>query len=217
MCAPGRARGYVPGGSCAGGPVPVRKARVGHPGDTVTVTPTGLLVNGTPVPNSRPPPSDKQGGRSLDKLSAGRWSAQAGSGSNRPTGGTVSIASTSRGGEGPAKCAPIFTRLWDLSARIDDQHSRADPRLIGARGGGENSHVRKFRRSVAVLESCAPGAPPGGGGAPPPRGDHLGAGGGGSGCSFSALGEDGATRSLFRDASPQGHHSPTKGSSQEKG
>src|SRR6266851_977069 len=44
-----RARGYVPrGGACPGGVVPIGKPIVAMPGDTVTVTPTGMLVNGAP-------------------------------------------------------------------------------------------------------------------------------------------------------------------------
>lgn len=67
-----RARGYVPqGGSCAGGLVPVGKLVWAIPGDTVTVTPTGLLVNGTPVPNSRPLASDPKG-RPLPRPTVGR-------------------------------------------------------------------------------------------------------------------------------------------------
>jgi len=67
-----KARGYVPqGGSCAGGLVPVGKLVWAIPGDTVTVTPTGLLVNGTPVPNSRPLASDPKG-RPLPRPTVGR-------------------------------------------------------------------------------------------------------------------------------------------------
>ena len=79
VCLPGsvaefaKARGYVPqGGSCPGGLVPVGKRVWAIPGDTVTVTPTGLLVNGTPVPNSRPLDVDHRG-RPLPQLAVGRY------------------------------------------------------------------------------------------------------------------------------------------------
>jgi conjugative transfer signal peptidase TraF len=68
-----KARGYVPqGGVCPGGLVPVGKRICAVPGDTVTVTPNGLLVNGTPVPNSRPLPFDHKG-RPLPHLAAGQY------------------------------------------------------------------------------------------------------------------------------------------------
>lgn len=68
-----KARGYVPqGGSCRGGLVPVGKVVWALPRDTVTVTPTGLLVNGTPVPNSQPLFSDRKG-RPLPRLAVGRY------------------------------------------------------------------------------------------------------------------------------------------------
>jgi len=68
-----KARGYVPqGGSCPEGLVPVGKRVCALPGDTVTVTPTGLLVNGTPVPNSRPLGWDHEG-RPLPRLEVGRY------------------------------------------------------------------------------------------------------------------------------------------------
>jgi conjugative transfer signal peptidase TraF len=66
-------RGYVPrGGACPGGVVPVGKPVLAIPGDTVTVTPTGLLVNGAPVSNSRPLAADRKG-RPLPQLALGRY------------------------------------------------------------------------------------------------------------------------------------------------
>lgn len=66
-------RGYVPrGGGCPGGVLPVGKPIVAVAGDTVTVTPTGLLVNGRPVPNSQPLAADRQG-RPLPRLAVGRY------------------------------------------------------------------------------------------------------------------------------------------------
>src|SRR5881296_3871198 len=48
------ARGYVPrGGACPGGVLLIGKPVLAIAGDTVTVTPTGLLVNGAPVLNSQ--------------------------------------------------------------------------------------------------------------------------------------------------------------------
>ncbi len=68
-----RERGYVPrGGACPGGGVPVGKPVLAIPGDTVTVTPNGILVNGAPVPNSQPLASDRQG-RLLPRLAVGRY------------------------------------------------------------------------------------------------------------------------------------------------
>lgn len=68
-----KARGYVPrGGSCPGGLVPVGKVVWAVPGDTVTVTPTALLVNGTRVPNSQPLASDQRG-RLLPRPMVGRY------------------------------------------------------------------------------------------------------------------------------------------------
>ena len=68
-----RERGYVPrGGACPGGVVPVGKPVLAISGDTVTVTPTGLLVNGAPVPNSQALASDRKG-RPLPRLAVGRY------------------------------------------------------------------------------------------------------------------------------------------------
>jgi conjugative transfer signal peptidase TraF len=68
-----RARGYVPrGGPCPASAMPVGKKVLAVPGDTVTVTPGGLLVNGVPVPNSLPLPTDRNG-RALPQLAHGRY------------------------------------------------------------------------------------------------------------------------------------------------
>jgi conjugative transfer signal peptidase TraF len=57
-----RDRGYVPrGGSCPGGVMPVGKPVFAIPGDSVTVSPDGLLLNGRLAPNSRPLTVDRQG------------------------------------------------------------------------------------------------------------------------------------------------------------
>lgn len=63
-----RARGYVPrGGVCPGGLLPVGKPVIALPGDTVTVTATGLRVNGVGVPNSLALATDRRG-RPLPRL-----------------------------------------------------------------------------------------------------------------------------------------------------
>src|SRR5712691_3856800 len=68
-----RARGYVPhGGACPGGVVPIGKPVLAIAGDTVTVTRTGLLVNGTPVRSSQALTADRKG-RPLPRLAAGRY------------------------------------------------------------------------------------------------------------------------------------------------
>jgi conjugative transfer signal peptidase TraF len=68
-----RARGYVSsGGWCPGGVLPVGKPIGAIAGDTVTVTLAGLLVNGTPVPNSRPLAADRHG-RPLPRLASGPY------------------------------------------------------------------------------------------------------------------------------------------------
>jgi conjugative transfer signal peptidase TraF len=68
-----KVRGYVPqGGSCPDGLVPVGKRVFALPGDTVTVTPTGLFVDATRALNSRPLDVDHQG-RPLPRLAAGRY------------------------------------------------------------------------------------------------------------------------------------------------
>jgi len=68
-----RARGYVPrGGACPGGVVPVGKSILAVPGDTVTVTLMGLLVNSRQVRNSRPLAVDRKG-RPLPGLAISRY------------------------------------------------------------------------------------------------------------------------------------------------
>ena len=67
------ARGYVPrGGACPGSVVPIGKRVLAIAGDTVAVTPTGLKVNGVPVPNSRALAADRKG-RPLSGLAVGRY------------------------------------------------------------------------------------------------------------------------------------------------
>jgi len=73
-----RARGYVPrGGVCPGGVLPVGKPVLALPGDTVTVTRSGLLVNGVAVPNSVALATDQRG-RPLPGLAPGSHVVRAG-------------------------------------------------------------------------------------------------------------------------------------------
>ncbi len=54
-------RGYIGPGSCVGGMQPLLKILVGLPGDTVTVTLKGIVVNGQLLANTVRPKSDSQG------------------------------------------------------------------------------------------------------------------------------------------------------------
>lgn len=71
-------RGYVPrGGSCAGELVPLGKAVVALPGDTVQMTPTGLMVNNTLLTGSSPLERDSRG-RLLPRLPFGIYPVKSG-------------------------------------------------------------------------------------------------------------------------------------------
>jgi conjugative transfer signal peptidase TraF len=68
-----RRRGYVPeGGRCAGGILPIGKPVLASLGDTVAVTPAGLVVNRRAVPNSRALSRDRQG-RVLPRIPLGAY------------------------------------------------------------------------------------------------------------------------------------------------
>lgn len=68
-----RSRGYIPrGASCPGRTMPVGKPVFALPGDVVTVTDSGLLLNGRLAPNTRPLLSDSRG-RPLLRLPEGRY------------------------------------------------------------------------------------------------------------------------------------------------
>ena len=68
-----KARGFVPrGGSCPGGVMPVGKRVLATPGDTVTVTIGGLVLNGVSVLNSGALAADRKG-RPLPRLRLGRY------------------------------------------------------------------------------------------------------------------------------------------------
>ncbi len=71
-------RGYLrPGVGCPGGVIPIGKPVVAIAGDTVTVTPAGLLVNRMAVPNSPALVSDRKG-RPLPQLRAARYVVEPG-------------------------------------------------------------------------------------------------------------------------------------------
>lgn len=67
-----RARDYISAGSCADGNAPIGKRVAAFPGDTVTLTPRGLSVNGLALPNTRPLARDQQG-RPLAHLAYGQY------------------------------------------------------------------------------------------------------------------------------------------------
>lgn len=68
-----RLRGYVSrGGLCPHGTMPVGKPILALPGDTVTVTPTALVLNGRIVANSARLAADRNG-RSLPQLPYGEY------------------------------------------------------------------------------------------------------------------------------------------------
>ena len=56
-----RSRGYVPSGKCSGDYAPLFKTVVAVPGDRVTISATGLSVNGTHIINSAPLTKDRKG------------------------------------------------------------------------------------------------------------------------------------------------------------
>lgn len=75
----GRARGYLGAGSCPAGSAEVLKRVAALPGDTVTVSAAGLLVDGRPLP----------GTARLDRDTAGRPIPRVPAGSYRVAPGTV--------------------------------------------------------------------------------------------------------------------------------
>lgn len=66
------ARGYLTSGRCPGGTAPVGKVVLAAAGDTVCLRPSGIVVNGRAVPNSRPLPRDASG-RSLTPVRSGLY------------------------------------------------------------------------------------------------------------------------------------------------
>jgi conjugative transfer signal peptidase TraF len=63
----GRARGYIPSGTCGDGGAPVGKPIVAMQGDTVQVLDRGVVVNGTLLSHSAPLERDSDG-RPLPRL-----------------------------------------------------------------------------------------------------------------------------------------------------
>jgi len=72
-----RARGYLLQGSCPGGVEPIGKVVLGIERDTIRFMPAGLMVNGRPVPNSRPRLHDSRG-RPLAPIGYGTYVLQEG-------------------------------------------------------------------------------------------------------------------------------------------
>ena len=58
---PARRRGYVSGGECPGRTTPMLKTIAAIPGDIVTVSSSGMAVNGHVLPHSRPLTRDEKG------------------------------------------------------------------------------------------------------------------------------------------------------------
>jgi conjugative transfer signal peptidase TraF len=67
-----RDRGYLWKGNCPGGVAPLGKAVLALPGDTVTVGPGGLYLNGLLVPRTRPVARDSRG-RAVAHYPFGRY------------------------------------------------------------------------------------------------------------------------------------------------
>ena len=72
-----REREYISAGSCADGNAPIGKRIVATVGDTVRVTPGGLVVNGDRLVNTAPLPRD-HAGRLLPHVQPGRYVVDAG-------------------------------------------------------------------------------------------------------------------------------------------
>ena len=66
----GAARGYIPAGRCPGGYEPLVKPIAAMAGDVVAVSPSGVTVNGQPVPGTAPLARDSAG-RPLPAVPAG--------------------------------------------------------------------------------------------------------------------------------------------------
>jgi conjugative transfer signal peptidase TraF len=71
------ARGYRHAGSCRDGGSPLLKPIIAHAGDTVSVSPDGVAVNGRLLPNSGPRKTDTAG-RPLSPWPFGTYSVVAG-------------------------------------------------------------------------------------------------------------------------------------------
>lgn len=73
-----RRRGYRTAGSCADGATPLMKPIVAQAGDIVELSPEGISVNGTTVPNTQPLTYDSTG-RPLTPWTFGRFTVSPGS------------------------------------------------------------------------------------------------------------------------------------------
>jgi conjugative transfer signal peptidase TraF len=71
-------RQYLQPGPCPGNVEPLLKKVAAVPGDTVTVSDAGVVVNGQPLPNSLRIARDCQG-RSLPRIASGRYTLAQGS------------------------------------------------------------------------------------------------------------------------------------------
>jgi conjugative transfer signal peptidase TraF len=72
-----RTRGYRPRGNCQDGAAPLLKAIVARPGDAVELSPRGIAVNGTLLPNTAPRTLDSAG-RKLTPWPPGKYLVQDG-------------------------------------------------------------------------------------------------------------------------------------------
>lgn len=72
-----RSRGYISAGSCADGNAPIGKRVAAMAGDTVSLTPIGLTINGRVMPNTRPLDRDREG-RALPRIGYGHYVVQVG-------------------------------------------------------------------------------------------------------------------------------------------
>ena len=73
----GRVRGYLHRGSCPGGAAPVGKPVFAIGGDTISVGPSGLELDGNPVSHTQPLGQDSDG-RHLPRVPDGRYVVQPG-------------------------------------------------------------------------------------------------------------------------------------------
>lgn len=73
-----RSRGYIPSGICPGRYEPLLKRVVGMPGDVITITQSGFMVNGKNIPNSKAKSMDSAG-RPLRSLPLGTYQVAPGS------------------------------------------------------------------------------------------------------------------------------------------
>ena len=112
-----RARGYVPrAGTCPGGVVPIGKRVVAIAGDTVTVAPSGLRVNGVLVPNSQALAADRKG-RPLPQLAAGRYIVRRGTLWLLSSYSPFSFDSRYFGAVESADVRANIRRLWTVESR----------------------------------------------------------------------------------------------------